>query len=545
MSTVAISYARFSSAPQAQGASLSRQVERAREYAEANSLILDPTLCFEDPGVSAWDQSNLEKGALGGFLRAVDEGKVPKGATLIVESFDRLSRATPLDALPVFLRIIGAGLNLAILTNPPQLFSRATLKESGYQLMAAIIEMSRAHSESEYKSKRVSDAWARRRNAGANSRSGLSAIPPGWIEKHKEGGACRYKLIPERLAIVKQIIQWALAGIGNHSIVTRLNRDAVPPWVRSQSELAKKNQLRADAGLPPREPAWEPSYVQKMLSSPALYGAVRVKGGALVTGVYPPVISEDQFIYLQARRREKATRKSSNRKGATVSNLFGGMLVCGYCQSPMTLSGYTSRKTGQTKRNYACHGARTGKTSCRMHGWDVGSLEESVLFWLTQMNLTDLLGMRSTNLLEEANTKLAVLRNQLAEANKKKSNAEAAILKGAIHLAALHNELVDQCGELLAAIRDQEGRVAILVREDGSGTSRLKGVINLFKALKRPTGQEELRMLRERVASALSQTISTITLYPKGHNAHETADERFADIRFANGVSRRLEAGEC
>ncbi|WIT11007.1 recombinase family protein [Paucibacter sediminis] len=131
MSTVAISYARFSSAPQAQGASLSRQVERAREYAEANSLVLDPTLCFEDPGVSAWDQSNLEKGALGGFLRAVDEGKVPKGATLIVESFDRLSRATPLDALPVFLRIIGAGLNLAILTNPPQLFSRATLKESG------------------------------------------------------------------------------------------------------------------------------------------------------------------------------------------------------------------------------------------------------------------------------------------------------------------------------------------------------------------------------------------------------------------------------
>lgn len=484
-------------------------------------------------------------GALGAFLQVVNQGKVPEGATLIVESFDRLSRATPVDALPVFLKIISSGLNLAILTNPPQLFSRATLKEHAHQLMLAIVEMSRAHSESEHKSKRVSDAWARRRNAGADSRSGLSAIPPGWIAKHKELGACRYELIPERHAVVKQIIQWALAGIGNHSIITRLNRDGVPPWVRSQSELEKKNKLRADAGLPPREPAWEPSYVQKILSSPALYGAVRVKGGACVSGVYPPVISEDQFIYLQARRREKATRKSSNRKGPAVSNLFGGMLFCGYCQSPMILSGYTSRKTGQTKRNYACHGARTGKTSCRMHGWDVGSLEESVLFWLTQMNFDDQLGMRGTNLLEEANTKLAVLRNQLAEADKKKANVEAAIMNGSIHLAGRHNDLADQCGELLAAVRDQEGRVAILVREDGSGTSRLKGVINLFKALKRTTGQEDLRMLRERVASALSQTIRTITLYPKGHNAHETADERFADIRFANGLSRRLEAGEC
>lgn len=102
MSNIAISYARFSSAGQAEGSSLSRQIERAEAYAAANDLVIDHALSFRDLGVSAWDRSNIEKGALGLFLRAITEGKVPKGSTLIVELFDRLSRAEPIDALAIF-----------------------------------------------------------------------------------------------------------------------------------------------------------------------------------------------------------------------------------------------------------------------------------------------------------------------------------------------------------------------------------------------------------------------------------------------------------
>lgn len=377
MSNTAISYARFSSAPQAQGASLARRIERARDYAEANSLVLDPSLCFQDLGVSAWDQSNIEKGALGLFIQAVEQGRVPRGSTLIVESFDRLSRAEPLDALSVFVRVLNAGLNVVTLTEPPKKFSRATVKDNTFQLFEALIEMNRAHSESEHKSRRVADAWVRRRAAGAESKSGVSANPPMWIAKHKDGRNCTYELIPERVEVVKQVIKWSLAGIGNHTIVTKLHSAGIAPWVRSQAEVDRKNAKRAEQGIPPKQPGWEPSYIQKLTTSPALYGAVRVKGGDLIEDVYPAVISKEDWLFLQAKRSAKAKRKASNRKGKNVTNLFGGMMFCGYCNSAMIISGYTERKTKKFQRYYGCQGARTGNTDCRIHGCQPARSESS------------------------------------------------------------------------------------------------------------------------------------------------------------------------
>ncbi len=56
-------------------------------------LELDDKFTYKDLGVSAYDRSNLERGALGLFLEAVEAGKVPKGSILLVEAFDRLTRS--------------------------------------------------------------------------------------------------------------------------------------------------------------------------------------------------------------------------------------------------------------------------------------------------------------------------------------------------------------------------------------------------------------------------------------------------------------------
>lgn len=48
----------------------------AYEYAEANGLKLREDYTFRDLGVSAYDRTNIEKGALSLFLRAVREGGV-------------------------------------------------------------------------------------------------------------------------------------------------------------------------------------------------------------------------------------------------------------------------------------------------------------------------------------------------------------------------------------------------------------------------------------------------------------------------------------
>src|SRR5690348_11123783 len=111
----AYSYIRFSSAPQGRGDSLRRQTELSERYAAKHSLVLDQSLHLRDLGVSAYDGSNVARGALGGFLRAIRQGRIAKGSYLLVESLDRLSRAQVMQALSVFTEIINAGVVLVTL----------------------------------------------------------------------------------------------------------------------------------------------------------------------------------------------------------------------------------------------------------------------------------------------------------------------------------------------------------------------------------------------------------------------------------------------
>jgi DNA invertase Pin-like site-specific DNA recombinase len=363
MSNIAISYARFSSAGQAEGHSLVRQIERAAEYAAANDFVIDQQLSFRDLGVSGWDRSNIEKGALGLLLTAVNEGRVPIGATLIVESFDRLSRAEPIDALSIFQQIIGAGLNLVTLTEPPKRFNRQTLRANPFQLFEALLDMHRANAESDRKSDLLGKSWEKRRQNAIATKAVMTSKAPLWISAEGPPRNKHFHLIPERVEVVKRVLKLAKSGVGNHTIIKTLNLEGVPSWPRSAKEEAK----RKEAGL---VHTWEPSYIQKMLTHPALYGAVKVKGGDLIEGYYPPIIAYDEFVYLQSLRSVRATRKTTSRKGVGVTNLFSGLLRCGYCDSQMIVNGYT-RTNGEQFKYVACHGARTGKTSCRMHAWSL------------------------------------------------------------------------------------------------------------------------------------------------------------------------------
>ena len=107
---IAYSYIRFSSTEQLKGDSLRRQSDLSKNYAEANGLELDTKLNLRDLGISAFDKSNLNKGALGQFLKLVEDGMIARGSYLLVESLDRLSRDKVMDALGIFLNILNAGI---------------------------------------------------------------------------------------------------------------------------------------------------------------------------------------------------------------------------------------------------------------------------------------------------------------------------------------------------------------------------------------------------------------------------------------------------
>ncbi len=107
----AISYLRFSSKKQSANDSYRRQIEATEKFCRENHLVLSRRL--EDLGVSAWTGKNLsDESALGGFLKLVEAGKIPKGTVLICENLDRISRAKILDALSLFTSILRKGVEI-------------------------------------------------------------------------------------------------------------------------------------------------------------------------------------------------------------------------------------------------------------------------------------------------------------------------------------------------------------------------------------------------------------------------------------------------
>ena len=73
---VAYSYVRFLTPDQIKSDSLRRQIEASQRYAAKHNLMLDETLNVRDLGVSAFSGKNFERGALGQFIVAIDNGRV-------------------------------------------------------------------------------------------------------------------------------------------------------------------------------------------------------------------------------------------------------------------------------------------------------------------------------------------------------------------------------------------------------------------------------------------------------------------------------------
>src|SRR5262245_19177135 len=88
---LAFSYLRFSSKKQGAGDSIRRQYELAEAWAKKIGIPLDTSLRI-DKGISAFKGKNADIGSLGEFLRLVENGRIPKGSYLVVESLDRLTR---------------------------------------------------------------------------------------------------------------------------------------------------------------------------------------------------------------------------------------------------------------------------------------------------------------------------------------------------------------------------------------------------------------------------------------------------------------------
>ncbi|CAJ0877747.1 hypothetical protein AMST5_02906 [freshwater sediment metagenome] len=351
----AYSYIRFSTPEQARGDSLRRQLEKARAYAERKGLELDDTLTFEDKGISGFSGANARRGALRRFLHAIEQGLIPAGSYLLVESLDRVSRQDPWEALPVFQQIINAGV-MIVTVQDDRVWSREELRANPFRIMESLMVMIRANEESATKSKRIRAARdAARAEVRRGDRAVFTARCPAWLRAKVDRTG--FEVIEERGAIVRRIYEMAASGLGQLSIAATLNGEGIATW--------------GDAG---RRPAghWRRSYIVKLLRSPAVVGVlvphtietvdekrVRVAQDP-VPGYYPPVVEEELYRRVAALQDEPRNPGRGRHAGKPIQNVLGGVARCWRCGGVMTrvMKGSGS-KAG---RPYlVCEAAKVGK----------------------------------------------------------------------------------------------------------------------------------------------------------------------------------------
>jgi DNA invertase Pin-like site-specific DNA recombinase len=252
----AYSYIRFSTPAQAKGDSLARQTAKAAEYAANHGLVLDTELNLTDPGVSGYLGKNATKGALSVFLKAVEEGAVPKGSYLLIENADRLSRDEISNSVPLFLSIINAGVVVVTLTNG-EVYSKERLRTEPFAMFGITMELIRANQESFRKGQLVAAAKERKRTrfAGADLQTEpYTRQTPAWIRW--DDNAKEYQLISERAAVIRQIFERADQGWHVDRIARDLNQRDVPTWGEGKRKAAY----------------WRGSYLRKIFNSKAAIG---------------------------------------------------------------------------------------------------------------------------------------------------------------------------------------------------------------------------------------------------------------------------------
>ncbi|KVZ03398.1 recombinase family protein [Burkholderia stagnalis] len=398
------SYLRFSDPKQAAGGSIDRQLEYAARWAADHEMELDASLSLRDEGLSAYHQRHVRQGALGVFLRAIEDSQVPAGSVLIVEGLDRLSRAEPLQAQAQLAQIVNAGITVVTASDGRE-YNRERLKAQPMDLVYSLLVMIRAHEESDTKSKRVKAA-IRRQCQGWIAGTWRAPIrvgrDPHWVREIEGGG---FELIPERASAVQLAIQMFKQGHGAVQVVR---------------ELAARGLKISETGRT------HSSNIYKILANRMLIGekTVEVEGETFrLEGYYPALLTPAEFADLRYLAEQRGRRKGKGEIPGVVTGL--GITYCGYCGAAIVAQNLMGRKRLPDGRPYPGHRRLHCVTysqgaGCKISGsCSVVPVERALMLYCSdQMNLTRLL---------EGDASTASVSAQLASARQRVAELEAQV----------------------------------------------------------------------------------------------------------------------
>ncbi|MFZ6689308.1 recombinase family protein [Undibacterium sp. SXout11W] len=543
ISPKAYSYIRFSTTEQTHGDSYRRQYELSLAYAELNGLILDESLTYKDLGVSAFDKSNVRDGQLGVFLKAVEAGLVPVGSFLLVESLDRISRATITDALEIFMAIVNRGITLVTLADGME-YSKEKINKQFTDIIISIAIMSRAHEESLIKSKRLKAAWiSKRANIGKKK---LTATAPGWLKISDD--RTEYLVIEDKVKLVQDIFEWTKNGIGTGTITKRLNQENVPTF-----------SLRASM--------WHDSYIQKILHNRAVLGEFqmhselagkRVPEGEPLLEYFPRIISDELFALAHSSRKSRLTH-GAGRKGKGISNLFSGILRCGYCQGSMVY--LNKQSAGPRGKLLVCANAKAGK-NCMYIPWEYSYFEQSVLTYCQGLDLDSFLqpNVKAESETAELADKIVLMKASIDVIKNKELNIFSAVEDGAKYqqFEVRLNQLEQQRIQVEIELQSAQKRHELLLHAKVDIQKVRSNLDDFIQQMGQLSG-DELYDVRSALSQQVKRIVSSIAMYPgsyiekpaylsalrahlleKGYTADEVTEHISTEYKFVANPKERF-----
>ncbi|WP_165726283.1 recombinase family protein [Pseudoalteromonas sp. SA25] len=526
------SYIRFSTAEQAKGNSSDRQLDFAKKIAKDKGLTLDDSLTMRDEGLSAYHGDNIEKGALGSFLRAIKQGRIAEGSVLVVESLDRLSRRKITECNSMFTQIICAGITVITAMDRKE-YNKDILDKNPSEFYTMIGIFIRANEESEVKAERVRaalrdkcEAWQR---GDRNFKVG-SGMAPTWVK----WDAIRKEYVFDNYKknIMERKIELYSKGYGGLKIARLLNKEFGDGTVHHTGANVYKEVRRR-----------------------SLIGELEIGVGGvpyILKNYYPAILSRKEFDSLVSYSEKRGAPKNSQKFIGLLSGI--GVFKCGVCgrgvKAHVDYRGKPLDELPKGNKRYMCEEAARKNGCENVNGVQTYAVERAVVKYcqdvvelervLTQSDPSSLLDKQKQileeqkleiddelNLLLETASLLKFQPEQLAKKMNSLAEKQSEINN---KLAGLSNKLSHADRESVLRVVDKWKKLT-LGHETQNGEDRLK-----IRLLIKDTFDEiRLHPLNRALETGIAKELALIrdTYMPAD-------DQNFIDLtlKFHNGLVR-------
>lgn len=481
---------------QLKGDSLRRQKELSKKYAEQNNLDLVETL--QDIGVSAYSGKNSKEGVFGEFLDAVKSNKIEAGSYLLVESLDRLSRESVLTAFNQFTEILQKNITIVTLADN-QIYTADSVNKNIGQLFTSLGIMLRANEESKIKSVRLTSVWENKRKSLAVNK--YSSICPAWLVIDKKRNI--FEENEKLVSAVKKIFEMSLDGNGAYSISCYLNKNL---------DKFPSNNLNK---------GWHKSYVQKILNNPAVCGVFnphkmvegkRVATDIIVEDYFPVIISKSDFELSQARQKQRGVN-GAGRKGDVFSNVFMGLLKCGYCKSNVI---FLNKGEPPKGGKYLVCAKSARKLDCTARMWRYEEFESGFFEFIKEADLSGLFNNEESRFKrQELINSITKNKHKVEELNKKIESSSIFIsnqsddLKD--HLMIGFRKLIEEKNELEVLLNDCATELYVI--NNLNEKINVKSNIEAYEESIRNKNDSQVKEIRLKIHNEIKRIISNIIIF--------------------------------